>query len=91
MIELQNVSYAIGENTILHSLNWQVREGQHALMLGASGSGKTTLLHLLAGLLTPTSGAVVVENIAALEGSAKDAWRGKHKRFVLCKFGSISI
>ena len=80
MIELQNASYAIGGNTILQNLNWQVREGQHALMLGASGSGKTTLLHLLAGLLTPTSGAITVDgqNIATLQGSAKDAWRGKH-------------
>lgn len=78
MIELQSLSYFIGGNAILQNLNWQVREGQHALMLGASGSGKTTLLHLLAGLLTPTSGAITVDgqNIAALQGSAQDAWRG---------------
>lgn len=79
MIELQNVSYSIGGNAIFQNLNWQVREGQHALMLGASGSGKTTLLHLLAGLLTPTSGAVVVDgqNIAVLQGGTRDAWRGR--------------
>lgn len=79
MIELQNLSYAIDGNAILSNLNWQVREGQHALMLGASGSGKTTLLHLLAGLLTPTSGAIMVDgqNISALQSSAQDAWRGR--------------
>lgn len=80
MIELQNISYVVGGNTVLRNLDWQVSEGQHALMLGASGSGKTTLLHLLAGLLTPTEGAVVIDgqNLAALQGSARDRWRGQH-------------
>jgi len=78
MIELQNISYTVGGNTILRGFSWQVNEGQHALMLGASGSGKTTLLHLLAGLLTPTEGTVLIngQNLSALQGSMRDRWRG---------------
>lgn len=75
MIELKNLSYTIGGNAILQNLNWQVKQGQHALLLGASGSGKTTLLHMLAGLLTPTSGAITVDG-QALDGNL-DAWRGR--------------
>ena len=76
MIEVKNLSYAVGGNTILQNLNWQVKQGQHALLLGASGSGKTTFLHILAGLLTPTSGAASVDG-KVLAGNL-DAWRGRN-------------
>ena len=80
MIELKNISYHIQGATILDVLNWKVEKGQHALMLGASGSGKTTLLHLLAGLLTPSSGTIDIDgqNIAVLSGVALDSWRGRN-------------
>ncbi len=74
MIELKNLSYTIGGNNVLQHLNWQVKQGQHALLLGASGSGKTTLLHMLAGLLTPAGGTVSVDG-QTLAGTL-DAWRG---------------
>jgi putative ABC transport system ATP-binding protein len=76
MIEVKNLSYAVAGNVILQNLNWQVKQGQHALLLGASGSGKTTLLHILAGLLTPTSGAATVDG-KVLAGNL-DAWRGRN-------------
>ena len=80
MIEIKNLSYHIGGATILEALSWKVEKGQHALMLGASGSGKTTLLHLLAGLLTPSSGTIEIDsqNIAALSGAVLDSWRGRN-------------
>lgn len=80
MIELKNLSYHIGGTPVLNGFSWKVEKGQHALMLGASGSGKTTLLHLLAGLLTPTSGSIEIDgqNIAALSSAARDSWRGRN-------------
>ncbi len=80
MIELKGLSFQIQGATILDTLNWKVETGRHALMLGASGSGKTTLLHLLAGLLTPSSGTIEIDgqNIAALSGAAMDSWRGRN-------------
>lgn len=80
MIALQNLTYQIGNTTILDGLNWKVEKGQHALLLGASGSGKTTLLHLLAGLLTPSSGTIEIDgqNITTLAGAARDSWRGSN-------------
>ena len=41
-LELRNVSYVGNGKTILHSINWTVRQGDHWALLGPNGSGKTT-------------------------------------------------
>ncbi len=55
-------------------------KGEHLLIIGESGRGKTTLLHLLAGLLKPESGEVLVANTvtSSLSDSKLDKFRGKH-------------
>jgi NitT/TauT family transport system ATP-binding protein len=45
----------------LQDLTFSVRRGELVCLVGPSGCGKTTLLRCLAGLLTPTSGDVLVE------------------------------
>lgn len=47
--------------------------GQHVAIVGHSGSGKTTLLHLIAGLLKPVSGTVLV-NGSPLTEWEEDSW-----------------
>ena len=60
--------------------NIECQTGEHWLLLGQSGSGKTTLLHLLAGLRTPSSGTVRIDDtvISQLPTSQLDAFRGRH-------------
>lgn len=48
------------DTVILDDINWQMRRGEHWVVLGANGSGKTSLLSVLTGYLTPTSGRVAV-------------------------------
>lgn len=50
------------------------------LITGTSGKGKTTLLHLLAGLLKPDSGSIVINgtNLSSMSGRALDRFRGAH-------------
>lgn len=43
---------------ILDDATWQVRSGEHWVMLGANGSGKTSLLSALTGYLMPTAGEI---------------------------------
>ena len=50
-------------NTGLHELNLADSSGNLIGIMGASGAGKSTLLSLLNGTLTPTSGAVKINNI----------------------------
>jgi len=58
-LELRNVSFWHGENTILDSVDLTVPPGDVAIVGGRSGSGKSTLLELCAGLTKPRGGAVL--------------------------------
>jgi len=63
--------YRLGRSTIpaVDGVSLTVHRGEFVALLGASGSGKSTLLNLIAGLDSPTSGAIVVEgqNLSTLD------------------------
>jgi ABC-type Mn2+/Zn2+ transport system ATPase subunit len=54
----EGVHLELGGRPILQDINFAVKRGEFACVIGASGCGKTTLLRLLAGLVMPTSGSV---------------------------------
>ena len=49
IFDLQDVVVKYGEKTILHHLNWQVKQGEHWWIKGPNGCGKSTLLSLING------------------------------------------
>jgi len=53
-------SYATGglQNHVLKNINFELREGEFAVVMGSSGSGKSTLLYCLSGMDTATSGEI---------------------------------
>lgn len=61
-IELRNVSfrYSDADPWVLRELSLSIAPGQSVAIIGASGCGKTTLLKLLMGVLTPTTGEILV-------------------------------
>lgn len=56
IIDLEHVSYRRNGETILSDINWQVRQGEHWIILGLNGSGKTTLLNMINGYIFPAVG-----------------------------------
>jgi len=62
LIELKNLSHSYGEIKVIHNLSLTLESNQLICLLGSSGSGKTTILRLIAGLETPLSGSVVIDN-----------------------------
>ncbi|SET90975.1 ABC transporter ATP-binding protein [Paenibacillus sp. NFR01] len=60
IIDLHQVTWTRGANTLLSNVDWQVRPGEHWALLGLNGSGKTTLLNMITGYLWPTSGSISV-------------------------------
>lgn len=62
--------------------------GEQAVVTGSSGRGKSTLLHLIAGLMEPDSGDVIVAGtpMRSLRGSARDTFRGRQIGMVFQTF-----
>jgi len=58
LIELENVSCQMGDNTLFTKLNFVITAGMRVGLVGPNGSGKTSLLRLLRGETTPVSGEI---------------------------------
>jgi putative ABC transport system ATP-binding protein len=58
-------TFALDGTTInaVDGVSFQVKSGEFVALVGPSGSGKTTLLSILAALLTPTSGQVLIDGL----------------------------
>jgi len=57
-VHVQGLGKRFGERQVLHEITLDVNPGEFIAIVGRSGCGKSTLLRLLAGLETPTSGAI---------------------------------
>ncbi|MDR3190851.1 MAG: ABC transporter ATP-binding protein [Lactobacillaceae bacterium] len=66
-IEFKDVQrlYHVGNTTIAanNGVNFQIEQGEFAIILGPSGSGKSTALNMLGGMDKPTSGQILVDGI----------------------------
>lgn len=60
LLAARGLGRRFGPSTVLRGLELSLEPGQVLLVLGENGSGKSTLLRLLAGLLRPTAGAVLL-------------------------------
>lgn len=61
LIDLRNITFRYGSNTVLENLNLYIRNKEFITLLGPSGCGKTTILRIIAGFLEPAEGEVVFE------------------------------
>jgi spermidine/putrescine ABC transporter ATP-binding subunit len=59
-VELRRVSKAFGRAMAMDRIDLQVRKGEFLSILGPSGSGKTTTLRVIAGLVEPSAGEVLI-------------------------------
>ena len=60
ILELQGVVKRYGATLGVGPVDVDVREGEFLTLLGPSGCGKTTTLHIVAGLLSPDAGRVML-------------------------------
>lgn len=65
MIELRNVRKVfnpktVNENTAIRGLNLKIDKGEFVAVIGSNGAGKSTMLNLIAGILMPDGGQVLV-------------------------------
>jgi ABC-type lipoprotein export system ATPase subunit len=87
VLEANSLKYAHSGQGMITFPDIHLDSGQSLLILGKSGSGKTTLLNLLAGLLQPHQGEVVLNGmkLSSLSGQKLDSFRGKNIGIVFQK------
>src|SRR5947207_4558471 len=82
--------YRVGKVDVpaLRGVSLEVQEGEFLGIMGPSGCGKSTMLHLLGGLLTPTSGRIVVdgEDLTAASDAKRTDIRRRKIGFVFQRF-----
>ena len=63
MIELRQLTKKYGDFTAVDRLTLEVGRGELFGFLGPNGAGKTTTLRMIAGILLPTSGSVLISGV----------------------------
>jgi putative ABC transport system ATP-binding protein len=73
---------------VLHGIDIQLYQGELVMLVGPSGCGKTTLLSIMTGILTPTAGNVLINNIniTTLNEDEKVLLRRKEIGFVFQQY-----
>ncbi len=83
-------SYKVGklDVPVLRGLSFDVNAGEFVAVMGPSGCGKSTLLHLLGGLLSPTSGSILIdgEDLAKVSDARRTDIRRRKIGFVFQRF-----
>lgn len=83
-------SYNVGrmDVTALRGVSINIEPGEFVAIMGPSGCGKSTLLHLLGGLLSPTSGSIIVdgEDLAKVSDAQRTDIRRRKIGFVFQRF-----
>lgn len=62
-LKFNNINFEYNEKTILKNINFELKKNECIAIQGESGSGKSTLLNLISGLLSPTSGQILIDNL----------------------------
>ena len=88
MIEAFGLVKRYDEYTSISYGDLRFEDGQSYVMLGASGCGKSTYLNMLAGVISPTSGRVIINgrDMTAAAQKEKDAFRVAHIGYIFQDF-----
>ncbi|MFE6799341.1 ABC transporter ATP-binding protein [Paenibacillus chitinolyticus] len=96
MLEVSGLSHTFLSGTeqsqVLKNINFTVNKGEIVALLGSSGSGKSTLLNLMAGLMKPTEGSILIDGqpIERMSENKLAEFRRHHIGFIFQSYELIS-
>ena len=94
VIEMRDITKVFGKFVANDKINLHLRKGEIHALLGENGAGKSTLMNMLAGLLEPTSGEIVVNGqVVNLDSPSKAASLGigmVHQHFMLVEAFTVA-
>ena len=75
-IEFDDVTFAYpgAEKPVLGDMSFKIPAGTTTAIIGPTGSGKTTLINLIARLVDPSQGKVLVDGVALKDLATEDLW-----------------
>src|SRR5215831_17221359 len=88
-VELSHVSMAFGDRPVFTDLSCTFPAGGVSVVLGGSGSGKSTLLRLIAGLIRPQTGRIVVDGEDVTQLSERALFRVRRKLGMMFQGGAL--
>ena len=68
-VELININKSFGERTVLDEVSIKINPGESFVILGSSGTGKSVMLKLIAGLMEPDAGQIIVGDVIINEAT----------------------
>ena len=88
LIEIKNLKKQFQNETAIEYKDIVFESGKSYMLLGASGCGKSTLLNMIAGIISPTSGSVIIDGVhtESLSQKEKDALRIKRIGYIFQDF-----
>lgn len=95
MLAVQQLSHSFLNGTepteVLAGIDFCVEQGEMVALLGSSGSGKSTLLNLMAGLMKPTEGSILIADqpIEKMSENALAVFRRTHIGFIFQSYELI--
>lgn len=72
MIETKGITKKFQNETEITYRDIKFESGKSYMLLGASGCGKSTLLNIIAGIISPTSGSVIIDGVNMTEKTQKE-------------------
>ena len=92
MIEIKNLTKQFQNETVITYHNITFQSGKSYMLLGASGCGKSTLLNMIAGVLAPTSGEILIDGVSmtAKTQAEKDKFRIQKIGYIFQDFKLIN-
>lgn len=97
ILKIKNLIKIYGEKETkvkaINNINLDINKGEFVVIVGKSGSGKSTLMHIMAGLETPTSGEVIIDNtkISSLNEKQRSLLRREKVGLIFQSYNLIPV